>query len=308
MIARTKCSALIALTLAVIVLMGCSTRPSINERAFLALHSIVPTATAVAQLRPVGQMSPPIDYKATPTAMPILAFIDPGHGGVDTGTIGYTDTGQQVEEKNITLAVALRTAKDLRQDGIGTELSRTTDSLPGSTPADYTANGTALTADGVLADLQRRINRANASGARVLLSIHMNSYSDPSVGGSETFYDSSRSFGAQNKQFAQDVQSSVIAALRANGYTTPDRGITDDTTLRADSLGTLEESYDHLVLLGPGVPGRLQPSRMPGALSEPMFLSDPAEATAVVQPAMQDLLARAYATAIEKFLRTTPSG
>jgi N-acetylmuramoyl-L-alanine amidase len=45
---------------------------------------------------------------------------------------------------------------------------------------------------------------------------------------------------------------------------------------------------------------------MPGALSEPMFLSSPVEAEAALQPNVQDSLAAAYAEAIELFLRSSP--
>jgi len=176
--------------------------------------------------------------------------------------------------------------------------------LPGSTPADYSPDGNMLTPDGVLADLQRRIARANAAGARVFLSVHLNAYSDPSVGGSETFYDSARPFADENQQFAQLVQSSLIGALRAHGYVTPDRGITDDASLQTEDLGALQGAYNHLVLLGPAVPGKLRPTQMPGALSEPMFVSDPDEATALTQPDVQNLLAGAYAEAIEQFLKS----
>ncbi len=257
----------------------------------------IPTATDEARSIP------------TPTVTPALVFLDPGHGGVDTGTIGETADGQQVEEKTIALAIALRTADYLRKDGITVAMSRTDDSLPGSTPADYTSDGTELTPAGVLADLQRRIDRANASGAKVLLSIHLNAFADdPSVGGTQTFYDSSRPFAKQNQQFASLIQNTLIANLRAAGYDTPDRGITDDQDLSAESLSSFGSDYHHLVLLGPPVPGQLRASQMPGALNEAFFLSDPAEATAVVQPDMQNLVARSYCQAIEKFLNRANLG
>jgi N-acetylmuramoyl-L-alanine amidase len=218
--------------------------------------------------------------------------------------VGYTNDGSQVAEKNLTLAIALKTAARLRADGVSVTLSRSGDGLDGSTPADYSPDGNMLTPDGVLTDLQRRIDRANASGARVFLSIHMNAYSDPSIGGSETFYDSARPFADQNQRFAQLVQSSLISALRAQAYTTPDRGITDDASLQTEDLGVLQGTYNHLILLGPPVPGRVRPTEMPGALSEPMFVSDPDEATVLAQADVQDLLAGAYVRAIEQFLKS----
>lgn len=251
---------------------------------------------------PTASSRAPAPTSSPAPVHPAKVFLDPGHGGVDTGTIGYTDDGTVVEEKTIALAIALKTAGLLERDGISVELSRTNDSLPGSSPADYVSDGTMLTPDGVLDDLQRRIDRANASGASVLLSIHLNAYDDPSIGGTETFYDSSRPFAAQNERFASLIQNDLIASLRANGYDTPDRGIADDQDLITDRFGTLGADYHHLVMLGPGVPGHLHPSKMPGALSESLFLSDPAEATAANQSSMQDLIAGSYARAIEQFL------
>lgn len=230
-------------------------------------------------------------------------FLDPGHGGVDDGTDGTTLDGTMISEKNVALAIAQRTATKLQSRGFRVVLSRTDDSLPGSVPADYTSDGLMLTPDGLLADLQRRIDRANASGARVLLSIHFNAFDDPTVRGAETFYDSERTFGAANERFATLVQSTLIAALRDQGYETPDRGVTDDTQLSIGGLGTTGR-YNHLVMLGPAIPGQLRPSAMPGALSEPFYLTNPSEATSAVDPAMQDLIASAYARAIERFLRS----
>ena len=313
---------LVALLLFLIVLwiLGCAARRPDDGSAFLAptrtsgQHAAV-TVTRVRATSAYGTPGPqpdpspnaPRSATTTPPPGSPVVFLDPGHGGVDTGTIGITDDGSSVDEKTITLAIALRTAAILQRDGIQVVLSRTNDSLPGSTPADYTADGTMLTPDGVLADLQRRIDKANASGARVLLSIHMNAFDDPSVRGAETFYDASRSFGAQNKRFATLVQNDLIAAFRANGYDTPDRGVTPDGELLTDSLGSLPVSYQHLVLLGPAVEGHLRSTQMPGALSEAFYLSNPSEATAATQPAMQELIATAYAHAIEEFLRGGPS-
>src|SRR5262249_429867 len=154
-----------------------------------------------------------------------------------------------VMEKTITLALALRTAAKLRASGYQVVLSRTDDGLPGASPADFASDGTELTPDGVLADLQRRIDRANTSAAPVLLSIHLDGFDDPTARGSQTFYDSSRPFGAASDRLAGQVQSEIVAAFRSQGDDTPDRGVTDDAQLDSDSLGAME-GYNHLVLLG----------------------------------------------------------
>ena len=68
--------------------------------------------------------------------------------------------------------------------------------------------------------------------------------------------------------------------------------------LETSSLGTLPDDYNHLVLLGPAISGRLRPTQMPGALNEVFFLTNPAEATAATDPSVQDLVASGYAQAV----------
>lgn len=229
-------------------------------------------------------------------------YLDPGHGGVDTGTTGVTNGGTEVDEKTVVLQISLRLADQLRADGLKVVMSRTTDADPCIKPSDLTPDGQSLSPSGVLDDLQCRIDKANASQAQVLLSLHMNAFSDPSVTGTETYYDSARPFAGQNQQLAQLVQQNLMNALHAQGYSTPDRGISADTQIDAEGVGTLPDSYNHLVMLGPAVPGQLVPSQMPGVLTEIFFLSNPTEATAVTQPGVQEIIAGALADAIESFL------
>jgi N-acetylmuramoyl-L-alanine amidase len=135
------------------------------------------------------------------------------------------------------------------------------------------------------------------------LSIHFNAFTDPSVGGSETFYDTARPFSDQNERFAGLIQDSVISSLKSRGVSVADRGITDDSSLISENLGALGVPYPHLILLGPPIAGKLRASQMPGALSEPLFLSNPVEANAAGQPEVLAALATGYALAIEEYLR-----
>ncbi|HLZ09882.1 MAG TPA: N-acetylmuramoyl-L-alanine amidase [Chloroflexota bacterium] len=233
----------------------------------------------------------------------MLVYLDPGHGGVDHGTSGTDLHGHVIDEKNVTLEIARQTAKRLENDGIGVALSRWDDSTPDAIASDFTGDGALFTPEGVLHDLQHRVDRANASGAQVLLSIHLNAFTDPSIGGSETFYDVARPFADQNERFARLIQTSVISSLQSRGISVVDRGIADDASLDGENLGALGFPYNHLILLGPPVEGKLRASQMPGALSEPLFLSNPAEATAAGQPDVLAALANGYADAIEQYLR-----
>ncbi|MFS0783298.1 N-acetylmuramoyl-L-alanine amidase [Bacillus sp. 1P06AnD] len=81
----------------------------------------------------------------------VKIFIDPGHGGSDPGAVG-----NGIQEKNITLAIALR-VRDLLLNGysnVEVKMSRTGDTFP---------------------SLSDRTNAANAWGATFFMSIHINS-------------------------------------------------------------------------------------------------------------------------------------
>jgi N-acetylmuramoyl-L-alanine amidase len=223
-------------------------------------------------------------------------FLDPGHGGPDPGVVGVARDGQ-VLEKDLSLAVADRLAPMLRKDGYRVVMSRIADSPVAKLSAADTVSG-ALTASAVHRDLLARAACANAASSSVLLSIHFNAFDDPSVGGSETFYDSARTFGPESKRLAASLQASLVAGLG-----TLDRGVWTDDQLIAPSLTPSGTVYGHLIELGPAVAGWVDsPSRMPGALVEPLFLTNPAEARLASEPAGQERIAQALRKGLEKYV------
>jgi hypothetical protein len=94
---------------------------------------------------------------ASPTPLPVSVYLDAGRGSVDSGGRGYTLDGQLVDEKTLVLQIAYRTQRSLAADCVWSVLPGTDDSLVGSQPGDFTADGPALTPDALLADSQRRI-------------------------------------------------------------------------------------------------------------------------------------------------------
>jgi N-acetylmuramoyl-L-alanine amidase len=223
-------------------------------------------------------------------------FIDPGHGGIDPGVVGSAG-GRQIFEKDATLAVAKQLSTILRADGYRVVMARTRDSsVVKLSPEDSTAGS--LKASAEHRDLLARTACANAAEASVLLSIHFDAFSDPSVGGSGTFYDAARPFVAENKRLATDVQSALVAGLG-----TSDRGVWTDNMLSAPSLTNSGTNYGHLIELGPKSIGWVDaPSQMPGVLVEPLFLTNSAEAQIASDPAGQRRIAQALAAGVEKYL------
>lgn len=220
-------------------------------------------------------------------------FVDAGHGGLDPGVVG----AQQVLEKDVTLAVATRLAGLLEAEDYRVVLSRTADTSVMKLGAGDSMSG-ALTASAEHRDLATRAACANAAAASVLLSIHFDAFGDPAVGGTETFYDGARSFASDNKRLATDVQSALVSALATN-----DRGVWTDDQVAAPTLTPAGSAYRHLVVLGPAEPGYVDdPSQMPGALVEPLFLTNPSEARVASSAEGQQRMAVALKDGLEKYL------
>ena len=223
-------------------------------------------------------------------------FIDPGHGGLDPGVVAMTG-GHPVLEKDVALAVGTRLAGLLRDGGYRVVMSRTKDSSVTTLGSNDTVTG-ALTAAAEHRDLVTRAACANAAGASVLVSIHFDAFDDPAVAGTETFYDAERPFAAENRRLASDLQSAMVAGLG-----TTDRGVFTDDQLVAPTLTSSGSLYGHLIELGPAATGWVDnPSQMPGALVEPLFLTNPAEARLASSSSGQQQVAAALKAGLEKYL------
>ena len=96
--------------------------------------------------------------------------------------------------------------------------------------------------------------------------------------------------------------------MNARGWQIPDRGVQPDTGLGSTSaagsaLATEAEAYGHLLLLGPADHGFFTtPSQMPGALIEPLFITDPFEASITASPRGQHVIAAGLARGIEQYV------
>jgi N-acetylmuramoyl-L-alanine amidase len=227
-------------------------------------------------------------------------FIDAGHGGPDPGGVGVTLAGRRVGEATENLKVALDALAPLRAAGYRVVLDRTTASAV-ALPAPGDVAGGIYTAQGVHRDLIARDVCANLARAAILIGVYLNA-GDPSLAGGLTLYDADRPFAARSRRLAELVQHYVLAALRSGGWEVPDDGVHDDS-----GYGSLETSadraYGHLLILGPPKPGYLTtPSRMPGALTEPLFITNPQEASIADSSAGQRAIARGLVAAAERYL------
>lgn len=278
-----------ALALAILLLIDLTQQP--------AAQSTAPTGRATQLSVPGLESGACMRFEPTHGRLNKTVFLDPGHGGLDPGVVGATSSGATVREKDATLAVATRLASLLRADGYVVVMARTHDTTVVKLAAADSDSG-AITSAGVHRDLLERAACANAAGADVLASIHFDGFSDPAVGGTETFYNSARPFASANRRLAADLQSALVARLGA-----PDRGVVTDDKLVAPTLTVSGQSYGHLIELGPQSPGWVdKPSLMPGALVEPLFVTNPAEAQVAGDPAGQQRIATALESGLLKYL------
>ena len=242
----------------------------------------------------------------------LTVFLDAGHGGRDPGAVGVTASGRQVLEADETLRVALDTLPLLRADGYRVVLSRTRDSTVLRLAPDDVSGGE-LTLLGAHDDVVARDVCANLAGASVLVGIYFDASSLPQTAGSLAAYDNARPFTAANQRIATLLERDVLAALNAHGWQIPDDGVDPDEGLgsisgspAAGGLAAQAQAYDHLVLLGPAEPGYLTtPSEMPGAIIEPLYITDPFEGTIANSRAGQEAIAHGIAQAVRQFLSTS---
>ncbi len=239
-------------------------------------------------------------------------FLDAGHGGIDPGGVGTTESGQTVYESNVNLAIELDTMAFLRARGYRVVVSRTKDTTVVRLSADD-VDGQLLSLQGAHDDVVARDVCANLAGADALIGIYMDASDASRAAGSVTLYDADRPFSNENLRLAGLLQSTVLAAMNAQGWQIPDDGSVPDSGFgssvgdpSAGGLAAEAAAYDHLLLIGPASSGYFTtPSNMPGAVIEPLYLSDPFEGSIAVNGADQQVIAQGIASAVEKFLAPT---
>lgn len=98
-----------------------------------------------------------------------LILLDPGHGGMDGGAVGFAG----IVEKDLNLDLAKKLAEKLTEAGYTVRLTRETDVLLTHSGASSAKNG----------DLRARLKLAEECDDCLFVSIHMNKFTDSSVKG-----------------------------------------------------------------------------------------------------------------------------
>lgn len=264
-----------------------------------------PTATATSVPKPAPAASPPVPAKAEAansggqgssarTGRPLIGLIA-GHGGADPGAVHRDAQGRaDLVEKDLTLSVVLRARKLLEARGYGVVLDRERDTAVNVRAADLNGDGGVDDAD----EIQARLDRLNEAGAELIISVHFNGFDSPAVRGTATYYCPDRPFASQSRRLAGLVHDALVARLKAAGAQVEDKGVQDDA-----SLG---KPFGHLMTLGPATPRIARPGKMPGAVIEPLFLTNEYEAGLLKQKATLEAIAQGLTQAVEAYLPPVP--
>jgi N-acetylmuramoyl-L-alanine amidase len=195
--------------------------------------------------------------------------LDPGHGGDEPGAVGPGGT----REKDVNLAIAQETKRQLEAQGAIVVLTRT---------GDYRIT------------LASRADIAQALRPTVFLSIHHNAEPDEhrATPGAETYYQIA---SADSKRLSGLVYEEVVAAFSAYDIDwAADRDAGAKYRLRGDG-------GDYYGILN-------RTAGLPAVLSEAAFITNPPEEALLTDPAFQAVEAGAFTRAIIRYVTTADPG
>lgn len=176
----------------------------------------------------------------TPPSVGYTIVVDPGHGGIDPGSIGYKT---KVKESDLNLKLSLMLAEKLRAAGVRVILTRTDDNslASGSTGKTFKKE-----------DMKLRRNMINKIRPNMVISVHMNSYTNHTLRGAKVFYDKSSDISRQiaeniQEQFSKNLEASNNVASVGDYYMLK---CTDSPSIIAE-CGFLSNERDEQLLLDP---------------------------------------------------------
>jgi N-acetylmuramoyl-L-alanine amidase len=205
----------------------------------------------------VGSPPPQVSAPSYVPTDPRLIVIDPGHGGNDPGAINES---MGLTEKVLTLEIAKRLREDLRHKGWRVAMTRDGDYEVGDPGGDDKQ------------ELQARCDLANAAGARLFISVHINSSVSSDPNGVTTYY-----WQKDARPFAQAVEDSLVDATR----------VQDDGIIRNNFYV-------------------IHHTKMPGVLVEVAYLSNYHDAELLSQAWFLDRVADAIAAGVQTYTGGAP--
>lgn len=188
---------------------------NIEQTASNVIEISVKTKAAVAEQpsQPAEENTPAATKAPSYTAQSSdkkLIVLDAGHGGSDSGAVGYLN-GNAVLEKNLTLEITNKVKTILQNAGYNVSMTRTGDTLP---------------------SLVERPTQANEENAAVFVSIHINSVDNaPEANGTEVFYAESNNgdeYGTTSAKLAKNILDRMLYYMNSTnrGVKTAEHAVT----------------------------------------------------------------------------------
>ena len=232
----------------------------------IASGAVIANALPIAPV--TGSAGGPSDFWSKPTPAPPapiarlapgtnprLIVIDPGHGGSDFGA-----EHNGLIEKDLTLDISKRLRTLLVARGWQVKMPRDTD-------VDVFAPN-----DSAHDELQARCDVANQAGARMFVSVHINSFTSASLNGTTTYY-----YKGADLALGEAIHRHLAANLK-----TIDRGV------RKENFYVIHHTD------------------MPAVLVETAFLSNPSDAAYLRSPAFLQQVALSIADGIGEYASNSP--
>jgi N-acetylmuramoyl-L-alanine amidase len=170
-----------------------------GKRVKIALVATLFVAAFITLIITVAASSSPLIFLAD-TADVKTVIIDPGHGGMDGGAIGYDG----VIEKGINLSISLKLRSFLLSSGYKVIMTREDDrSIHDKNSSTISQKKTS--------DLHNRLKIVTAHPDALLVSIHQNIFEDSKYSGTQVFYSKSNK---DSKVLAQTLQSNIKQILQ----------------------------------------------------------------------------------------------
>lgn len=192
--------------------------------------------------------------EVTNTLQNKVIIVDPGHGGFDPGKPGVNGE----DEKNLNLKIGLLLRDYLQSAGAVVIMTRTTDN---------DTDGT----EGRHKNSDMRARKRIAEGGDILVSVHQNSFTQPSVHGAQVFYNAKSTEG---KKLAEYIQASIKQYADL------------------DNRRTAKSNTNYYVL---------KATQIPAVIIECGFLTNPEEEQKLNNPEYQDKMALSIYLGVKQY-------